>query len=108
MNTKNATTHETREELEARIARDKAALELLNARESYLDRNHAEVEAGTLKVLSAQLDSDFKERVEQTRALVRDALWQRHFNKLGRKAAAQERVAEEAVTEHESDAQQSV
>ena len=108
MNTQTQLPTETREDLEARIARDKAALELLNARESYLDRNHAEVEAGTLKVLFAQLDDNFRERVEQTRILVRDALWQRHFNKLGRKAVAQERVTEEVATEHESDAQQSV
>lgn len=108
MNARTQLPTETREELETRMARDRAALELLNERESYLDRNHAEVEAGTLKVLFAQLDDDFKERVEQTRALVRDALWQRHFNKLGRKAATQERVAEEAAKEHKSDAQKSV
>ncbi|WP_279064557.1 hypothetical protein [Dermabacter hominis] len=90
---------ETREELEARIARDKAALKLLKDNESFLRRNRHEIEARTLAVLCKEFDDAFEHRVNETRQRVGEYLWQQHVEDLERKREARERAAQESAEE---------
>lgn len=90
---------ETREELEARIARDKASLKLLKDRESFLKRNRFEIEARTLDTLCKDYDDAFEQRVNETRTRVGEHLWQQHVEDLERKREARAIEAEEAAGE---------
>lgn len=86
---------ETREEIEARIARDRASLKLLKDNESFLKRKRHEIEARTLEVLCKQFDEDFTNRVNETRERVSEYLWGKHVEELEAKREARERAAQE-------------
>ena len=104
MNTQIQLPTETREELEARIARDKASLKLLKDNESFLRRKHYEIEARTLEVLCKQFDEDFKQRVNATRQRVSEHLWQQHLEDLEAKREARARETEEGAEERREEA----
>lgn len=90
---------ESREELEARIARDKATLKLLKDRESFLKRKQFEVEANTLKYLCRDLDEGFNARVNELREKVAEHMWNKHLEDLEAKREARAGEAEEAASE---------
>ena len=99
MNTQTQLPTETREELEARIERDRASLKLLNDRERFLKRKHYEIEARTLEVLCKQFDEDFNNRVHETRQRVSGHMWNMHLEALEAKRGARERESQEATEE---------
>lgn len=99
MNTQIQLPTETREEIEARIARDKAALKLLKDNESFLHRKHYEIEARTLEVLCKEFDENFNNRVNATRKRVGEHMWDKHLEALEAKREARAREAEEQPSE---------
>lgn len=95
---------ETREEIEARIARDKASLKLLNDNERFLHRHRHEIEALTLEKLCNVFDEGFTNRVNETRARVSEHLWNKHLEDLERKREARERETQERAGERSDEA----
>ena len=99
MNTQTQLPTETREELEARIARDRASLKLLKDNERFLHRHRFEIEALTLEKLCNVFDEGFNHRVNETRERVSEHLWNKHLEELEAKREAREREAQEATEE---------
>lgn len=99
MNTQIQLPTETREELEARIERDKASLKLLKDRERFLGRKHFEIEANTLKLLCRNSDEGFNTHVDDLREKVSQRMWNMHLEALEAKREAREREAEEHPSE---------
>ncbi|MCT2149607.1 hypothetical protein M3D48_03070 [Dermabacter vaginalis] len=90
---------ESREEIEARIARDRASLKLLKDNERFLHRHRFEIEALTLEVLCKEYDEAFKQRVNETRQRVSEHLWAKHLEELEAKREARERETQERAEE---------
>lgn len=103
MNTQTQLPTETREELEARIARDKASLKLLRDNERFLHRHRHEIEALTLEKLCNVFDEGFTNRVNETRARVSEHLWNKHLEELEAKREARARETEESASERRSE-----
>ncbi|MCT2026202.1 hypothetical protein [Dermabacter hominis] len=99
MNTQIQLPTETREELEARIERDKASLKLLKDRERFLGRKHFEIEANTLKLLCRNSDESFNTHVNELREKVSEHMWSKHLEALEAKREAREREAQESAGE---------
>ena len=99
MNTQTQLPTETREELEARIARDRASLKLLKDNERFLHRHRFEIEALTLEKLCNVFDENFTNRVNETRARVSEHLWNKHLEELEAKRKARERETQERAEE---------
>lgn len=99
MNTQTTATTENEADLEARIARDKAALKLLRDRKRFLQRKHFEVEANTLKLLCRNSDEGFNAHVNELREKVSERMWSMHLEALEAKREARAREAEESAEE---------
>ena len=104
MNVQTQLPTESREELEARIARDRASLKLLKDRDRFLHRNRHEIETRTLAVLCKEFDETFEQRVNVTRKRVGEHLWEKHLEDLERKREARAREAEERAGEQSDEA----
>ncbi len=99
MNTQTQLPTETREELEARIARDKASLKLLRDNERFLHRHRHEIEALALEALCKQFDETFEHRVNETRERVSEHMWNKHVEALEAKREARAREVQESAGE---------
>ena len=104
MNTQTQLPTESREEIEARIARDKASLKLLKDNERFLHRHRHEIESLTLEVLCKEYDEAFKQRVNATRQRVSEHLWNKHLEDLEAKREARAREAQERAEERSEEA----